>query len=210
MGHVVLLGDSIFDNARYVPGGPSVIEHLRRFLPAGWRATLLARDGAGTSEMGRQLDQLPPDATHLVMSVGGNDALDNSGLILHERAGSFAEVLSRMAEIQEQFRQAYRDLLEYLLGSGKPVAACTIYDAIPGLHPAERAGLCLFNDVILREAIRSGIPVIDLRLVCTDADHYARASPIEPSVVGGGKIARAVAKVVIGGEFASVRTHVFS
>ena len=83
MSHVVLLGDSIFDNARYVPGGPSVIEHLRRSLPAGWRATLLARDGAGTAEMDRQLDLLPPDATHLVVSVGGNDALDHSGLILH-------------------------------------------------------------------------------------------------------------------------------
>ncbi len=35
MNHIVLLGDSIFDNARYVPGGPSVIEHLRRGLPAG-------------------------------------------------------------------------------------------------------------------------------------------------------------------------------
>ena len=36
MGHVILLGDSIFDNARYVPGGPSVIEQLRRALPDGW------------------------------------------------------------------------------------------------------------------------------------------------------------------------------
>ncbi len=47
MNHVVLLGDSIFDNARDVPGGPSVIEHLRRILPAGWQATLLAQAGGG-------------------------------------------------------------------------------------------------------------------------------------------------------------------
>src|SRR5262249_20871634 len=45
MSHVVLLGDSIFDNDRYVPGDPSVIKHLRRALPHGWRATLLAGDG---------------------------------------------------------------------------------------------------------------------------------------------------------------------
>ena len=48
VNHIVLLGDSIFDNARYVPGGPSVIEHLRRVLPGGWRTTLLARDGAAS------------------------------------------------------------------------------------------------------------------------------------------------------------------
>src|SRR4051812_49212957 len=101
MGHVVLLGDSIFDNARYVPGGPSVVEHLRRHLPAGWKATLLARDGAGTAELPRQLERVPTDGTHLVVSVGGNDALDHSGLLLHEPAGSFAEVLSRLAGIRE-------------------------------------------------------------------------------------------------------------
>jgi hypothetical protein len=210
MSHVVLLGDSIFDNDRYVPGGPSVIEHLRRCLPGGWRATLLARDGAGTSEMGRQLDQLPADATHLVVSVGGNDALDHSGLILHERASSFAEVLSRLAGIQEQFRAAYREVLGRVLGFRKPTAVCTIYDAIPGLDPAERAGLCLFNDVILREAVRAAVPVIDLRLVCADADDYSRSSPIEPSVLGGGKIARAVAKLVTGYDFAGEGSRVFA
>jgi hypothetical protein len=210
MNHVVLLGDSSFDNGRYVPGGPSVIEHLRRCLPPGWQATLLARDGASTAEMGRQLDQLPAHATHLVMSVGGNDALDHSGLIRHEPAGSFAEVLSRLADIQDQFRQAYQDLLGRVLSYHKPTAVCTVYDAIPGLHPAERAGLCLFNDVIVRDAVRAGVPVIDLRLICNDADDFARSSPIEPSVVGGGKIARAVVGVVTGYDFTSVGTRVFA
>jgi GDSL-like lipase/acylhydrolase family protein len=210
MPHVILLGDSIFDNARYVPGGPSVIEHLRKCLPGGWRATLLARDGAGTAEMDRQLDQLPADATHLVLSVGGNDALDHSSLILHEPAGSFAEVLSQLAEIQEHFRAEYRAVLGRLLGHGRPAAVCTIYDAIPGLDAAERAGLCLFNDVILREAFRAGVTVLDLRLVCTDAADYSRSSPIEPSVVGGGKIARGISRLVTVYDFRNEGSRVFA
>jgi hypothetical protein len=209
VSHVVLLGDSIFDNARYVPGGPSVIEHLRRALPAGWKATLLARDGAGTVEMARQIDQLPADATHLVVSVGGNDALDHSALLLHEPAGSFVEVLSRLADIHEQFRRDYREALRLVLGRGLPTAVCTVYDAIPGLDRVERAGLCLFNDVILREAFAAGLPVLDLRLICTDADDYARSSPIEPSVVGGGKIARMVARLVTGFDFRTEGSRVF-
>jgi hypothetical protein len=40
--------------------------------------------------------------------------------------------------------------------------------------------------------------VIDLRLVCTDAADYSRSSPIKPSVVGGGKIASAVARLATG------------
>ena len=73
--HLVLLGDSIFDNAIYVPDGPSVIDHLRTILPAEWRATLLANDGDVTADVEGQLLKLPADATHLIISVGGNDAL---------------------------------------------------------------------------------------------------------------------------------------
>src|SRR5688572_1030904 len=96
MAHVVLLGDSILDNARYVPGGPSVIEHLRRALPRGWQGTLLAIDGSVASDVAAQVERLPSDATHLVVSAGGNDALGHSAMILRESAASFAEVLDRL------------------------------------------------------------------------------------------------------------------
>src|SRR3954451_7293755 len=105
MGHVVLLGDSIFDNARYVPGGPSVIEHLRRSLPAGWHASLLAVDGSVASDVIRQFERRPPDATHLVISTGGNNALGYSSLVLRETADSYVEVLSRMEEICNEFQR---------------------------------------------------------------------------------------------------------
>jgi GDSL-like Lipase/Acylhydrolase family len=210
MSHVILLGDSIFDNGRYVADGPSVTDHLRRCLPTGWRATLLARDGAGTTEMDRQLDRLPADATHLVVSVGGNDALDHSALLLHEPAGSFAEVLSRLADLREEFRRDYRAVLGRVLKQGKPTAVCTVYDAVPGLDRVETTGLCLFNDAILREAFRAGVPVLDLRLVCTDPDDYSRVSPIEPSAVGGGKIARAISRLLAGCDFGSEGSRVFS
>jgi hypothetical protein len=197
VGHVVLLGDSIFDNARYVPGGPSVIEHLRRALPRDWRATLLAVDGSAVDGVLRQLPRVPEDATHLLVSAGGNNALDYSSMILHEPAGSFGEVLARMGEIRDEFGREYRAMLRVVLERGKPTVVCTVYDAIPGLEPAERAGLCLFNDVILREAFRHGVPVIDLRLICSEPIDFARSSPIEPSAVGGGKVARAVIRSVI-------------
>jgi len=198
MGHVVLLGDSIFDNARYVPGGPAVVEQVRRALPGGWRATLLAVDGSVAADVAGQLDRLPADATHLVVSAGGNDALGHSGTILFGTANSFAEVLTRLADIREEFQRDYRAMLRAVLARGLPTVVCTVYDAIPGLGPAEHAGLCLFNDVILREAFRAGVPVIDLRLVCTEATDYAQSSPIEPSVDGGGKIARAVSRAIDG------------
>ena len=66
---MVLLWRSIFDNAAYVEGGPGVISQRRDELP-GWKGTLLAVDGDTLSGVGRQLQQLPADATHLVVSAG--------------------------------------------------------------------------------------------------------------------------------------------
>ncbi|MFL5281410.1 MAG: hypothetical protein ACJ8AW_10540 [Rhodopila sp.] len=75
MQHVVLLGDSVFDNAAHVGSGPDVVTQLRRRLPPGWRASLLAVGGSVISDMAQQLARLPTDASHIVNSIGGNDAL---------------------------------------------------------------------------------------------------------------------------------------
>src|SRR5215210_349851 len=100
MPHVVLLGDSIFDNAAYVSGGPDVVAQLSDALPEGWRATLCAVDGAVASDIGRQLARVPSSASHLVMSVGGNDALGHIDM-LQRRAQSFAEVLGHLADVAD-------------------------------------------------------------------------------------------------------------
>jgi hypothetical protein len=77
--NVVLLGDSIFDNKAYVGDGPDVIAQLREALPSGSTATLAARDGSTTNDIAGQLATAPKNATHLVVSVGGNNALRRRG-----------------------------------------------------------------------------------------------------------------------------------
>src|SRR5260370_41920479 len=115
MSHVVLLGDSIFDNERYVPDRPPVIEQLRANLPSGWHATLLAVDGHMVEDVAGQLLGLPADATHLVVSVGGNDALGVSGFV-REAANSVADVFDRLNEIQTGFRNDYQQMLHAVVG----------------------------------------------------------------------------------------------
>jgi hypothetical protein len=197
MGHVVLLGDSIFDNARYVPDRPPVIEQLRRGLPAGWEATLLAVDGNVTTDVARQLAGLPGDATHLFVSVGGNDALEQVP-ILARPAGTVGDALSAFHVPGTEFADNYRAMLRAVLATDKPVTVCTVYDAIPDLGVPEVVALELFNAVILREAFKAGVSVIDLRLVCDRPDDFSPLSPIEPSVTGGSKITRVIAEVATG------------
>lgn len=196
MNHIVLLGDSIFDNHAYVQGGPTVIEHVQSGLPSGWQATLLARDGTMTSGVINQLDQVPDDASQLIISAGGNDALEHAGMVLYEPAASFSEVMSRFAHLQKEFRQQYRQMIEAVLALGKPTMVCTVYDSIPAIEPSLIAAMSLFNDAIVREANCAGLPVIDLRHTCTEATDYAGIWPIEPSSLGGAKIARALLRAV--------------
>ena len=75
----MLLGDSSFDNKAYVDRQSDVLTHLRGQLPPSWRATLAAVDGAMADDVHRQLARVPADATHLVISVGGNDGLRPPG-----------------------------------------------------------------------------------------------------------------------------------
>jgi hypothetical protein len=208
VGHVILLGDSIFDNARYVPDRPPVIEQLRQALPHGWSASLLAVDGHVAEDVVNQLKDLPADATHLVVSAGGNDALGESS-ILSETACTVGEALGLIQEVRARFRDTYRAMLNALSAQGKPTAVCSIYDSVPGLGPAEHAALAGFNDIILREAFMAGLPVIDLRLVCDRPSDFSHVSPIEPSVVGGAKIARAIAEVVTTHDYGRCQSAIY-
>lgn len=207
MPHFVLLGDSIFDNAVYVPGKPAVIEQVRGALP-DWQASLLAVDGNVTVDVVRHLQRLPADATHLAISVGGNDAL-RCLPILRQPAENVAEALLGLADIQAEFRREYREMLAGVAAHRLPTLACTIYDAIPGLEREAACALTLFNDVILREAIGAGIPVLDLRLLCDHPSDYSPLSPIEPSVLGGAKIATALARIATTHDFARRQTVIY-
>jgi hypothetical protein len=199
--HVVLLGDSIFDNGVYVPGHPAVIEQLRAALPGGWKATLLAVDGNIAIDVVRHLERLPADATHLAISTGGNNALIASSVLL-QPARTVSEALHELADIQGDFRREYREMLGEVLGRRLPTIVCTIYDSIPGLELDAVCALALFNEVILRAAIAAGVPVLDLRLLCTELSDYSPLSPIEPSHLGGQKIAAALGHVLLTHDFA--------
>jgi hypothetical protein len=208
--HIVLLGDSIFDNGAYVGKGPDVVKQLRAVLPPGADATLLAVDGAVTSGVGIQLGITPADATHLVVSAGGNDALHYSP-ILGQNVGSVAEALDRLADVREAFTRDYRAMLDKVQARGLPTAVCTIYEArFPDRKQRRQAavGLTLFNDCITREAAARGLAVIDLRVICCNDEDLA--NPIEPSVIGGAKIANAIAAFAEGYDYRTGRAEVFA
>ena len=200
--HLILLGDSILDNGAYVERGGSVLERVQRHLGPQAQVTLLAQDGAVIANTLDQLDQVPRDATHLVLSAGGNDALRHTGVLL-EQASSVAQALGKIEPVRDRFARDYRGLLDRLATLQLPAAICTIYDvqlSDPIQRRMSNLALGLLNDVITREAVRRRWPVIDLRVLFDDPSDYANA--IEPSAAGAEKIATVAAEIARNHDFA--------
>lgn len=199
MPHLILLGDSVFDNAAYTGGGPAVIDHLRLSLPPDWTCTLLAIDGSTTADIERQIAALPAAATHLVLSVGGNDALLHVD-VLDEPVQSSGQAFGRLFDVVEAFRINYERTVAMCLKLRLPLVICTVYNGnFPGPEYQRSVSIAVsaFDDVIITAAVRSALRVIDLRLVCHLPEHFA--NPLEPSAEGGARIAQAIVRAVTGG-----------
>jgi len=106
--HVVLLGDSTFDNKFYVgKGNQSIIEQLTdKTFEKGWNASSVAVDGQAMCHIRTQLERIPPDATHLVISIGGNDALAYMQR-LNQEVKSVAEGAIVLNEILKEFEKVF-------------------------------------------------------------------------------------------------------
>ena len=211
MPHLVLMGDSVFDNAAYVRGGPDVVRQARdRLGPQGWQATLVAVDGAVTEGVRRQVARIPGDATHLVVSAGGNDALGSVD-VLYRSARSVGAALAMLGDVVAPFEARYRVMLDEVLACGLPTAVCTVYNPVFP-DPEERRyaalGLAVFNDAILRVAVAAGVPVLELRSICGSDEDFA--NPIEPSVRGGEKMVAAISALLAEHDFTRRRTAIFA
>lgn len=203
--HVILFGDSILDNAGYVPGWPDVSEQLRSELDPEDRVTLLAVDGSISEQVERQLDLCPEDATHVVVSSGGNDILHHASM-LEKEVSTVASALTLLMQARAEFEPPYRSMVQRASQLTVPTAVCTIYDANMGQLTA--TAISVINDAITRDVHRAGLDLLDLRLVCDQAADYGNT--IEPSVRGGAKIAAAIANYVRSVDAKATNSRVFA
>jgi hypothetical protein len=195
--HITLLGDSVFDNGVYVePGQDDVSAHLRKKLgPLGLTFENRAVDGHVAEDVESQLlSRYVTKPCTFILSVGGNNALGYLDVIQDPLSDkSVGAVLMAFHQIREDFRRVYADALDKIFTHDQPLIVCTIYNPkFPeaDLQTLAETGLSFFNDVIVEEALKRDLPIIDLRKVCSKPEAFA--NPIEPSEVGGDLITDAI------------------
>jgi lysophospholipase L1-like esterase len=191
---IVLIGDSIIDNGAYVrPGEPDVAKQLQALLVQN-TVVKRALDGAVCIDvLNSQISDLEPD-DRIILSVGGNDALRHIDLLEAEIATTAKDLLVRLWTIREEFRRTYASLLDRL--KQRPVLVLTVYNPCFDGHgmgvtyqQAAESAVAIFDDVIQQEAHRRSFDILELRTLFSEQTDYA--NPIEPSAIGGAKLAKA-------------------
>ena len=194
--HVSLLGDSIIDNKVYVGEGElSVTEHLQHKSSSYF--TMIAVDGDTTKDvLDNQLDNLKEPVSHIVLSIGGNDLLQNLHLLQDETSGmKFA--LEKCSELINEIQENYIKILEHLSQYDAKVLLCTVYEGdlesdllLAEYDKAGQVMLKMHNDTVYYLASKFEVDVLELRNIFTNKEDYA--NPIEPSHIGGEKLAKAI------------------
>ncbi len=215
MSKVALLGDSIIDNKVYVgPDEFSVREHLESLSDLEF--SQIAVDGHTTvGVLQEQIDKIEKDTDFIVLSIGGNDLLEYLYLLVDDiNKHIFSRNLEIMNSFVEPIRERYEEIVERLVKQEGKVLLCTVYngdfergDGYETLEvnqqftstygnmfegKQEAAGVIarVFNDVVYSTGNKFGIEVLELREIFTESADYA--NPIEPSHIGGRKLAEKI------------------
>ena len=209
MKHMYLLGDSIIDNKVYVgPGEFSVLEHLESLSDLDF--SQLAVDGDTTVDvLNNQLESLDKTSDFTVLSIGGNDLLEHLPLLVDSiNKKTFSRNLEIMNEFIDPIKDRYEKIVEHLSKKEGKLLLCTVYngdferddghedfmfgfgDLLKGKQEAITVIGRVFNDVVYSTGKKFGVEVLELREIFTESIDYA--NPIEPSHIGGGKLAKKI------------------
>jgi hypothetical protein len=194
-----LLGDSIIDNKSYVQHGEfSVLEHLEHQSDLQFQQ--LAYDGHTTEHVlsGQMLSPAVQTSSHLVLSVGGNDLLQNIPFLYE---GPIENINGAIAGVQQYIfnplQQRYETIVEKLSSHRANLLLCTVYegdlgrsDEFRNIIDSSKTMVSAFNDIVYKTANKYGADVLELRDIFVRPEDYA--NPIEPSHIGGGKLAKAI------------------
>lgn len=175
---VILIGDSLLDNAKYVPVNKTVFDFLMKKNP---KTYLFAADNSTISTAYIQsayLDNMSNSDAWIVISIGGNDLL--------KYPSSYARIMKQydnfIAYIHEQVPQSNVVLLNLF------------YPLNPDYkryHPI----IPKWNKHVQSIADKYHYYVVDVSSILVTRQDIVH--DIEPSVTGGHKLANAIHKVII-------------
>ena len=170
--HVVILGDVLLEAYSSIDQTPGEFEDA--LLPGTrdqWKVSFVsaaevARAGAAAV--------LPADATHAVIFIEGNHAIEQSGLLAADGLTG-ARTLELLSLAPDEFERTLGRLIHAAQSAKVANVVCTMY---PPRYKAAlrqriaRAALAIFNDRVIQRAAAARVALADLGLICTEDEDY--------------------------------------
>jgi len=197
MNKLVLLGDSTIDNKVYVePGELSVKEHLDNLVD--YEVLQIALDGAITDDViNNQINLIPPDTTHILLSIGGNDLLQEIDFLYQDLKYTPKRLLEIVIGLLSPVTENYETIVKQLSTNRAKLLCATVYEGnlvgsveFDSISNSSKAMVSLLNDSIFRICDEYKLDTLDLRNIFVSPEDYA--NPIEPSHEGGLKFAKKI------------------
>lgn len=197
MNKLVLLGDSTIDNKVYVQTEElSVKEHLENLVD--YEVLQIALDGAITDDViNNQIDMIPGDASHILLSVGGNDLLQEIDFLYQDFKYTPKRLLETVIGLLSPIAENYETIVKQLSTNRAKLLCATVYEGnlvgsveFDSISDSSKAMVSLLNDSIFRICDEYDLETLDLRNIFVSPEDYA--NPIEPSHIGGKKLAKEI------------------
>jgi len=225
--NILLLGDSIIDNKSYVLKDElDVTAHLIKLYLDQPDVSITNNAVDGDTMYDLEYNHLDTsdveEASHTILSIGGNDLLHNISFL--QRTSELSKIMGKDARIgkwgvkelnpsrNKVFEETYFEIIKPFIKQYEAIVAnlsnhraklllCTVYegdlvdsDEFSDVNNSSKTMVSLFNDIVYRTANKYGADVLELREIFVRPEDYA--NPIEPSHIGGEKLAKAIQKWV--------------
>ena len=178
VSHIVLLGDSIFQNKNYVPKSKSVEFLLKEKISIP--SLVLAQDNAVIYDLPNQYNSMPIDlnenTTNLYISIGGNDLLN---LYEHETTNN-RELFNMVWELYK------KTILVIISNTQCNVILTDIYFITDPNFNRYIHMIKKWNSNIYLFAKQHKLKVFKISDILTKPSDFTNS--IEPSVIGGNKM----------------------
>ena len=163
------------------------------------------------------------EPSHIIISIGGNDLLGYLPFLQQTidlfGAGTMVDAWAPIKngrtmnpsrntvlgetyfDITKPFTKQYETIVANLSNHRAKLLLCTVYegdlvdsDEFSDVNNSSKTMVSLFNDIVYRTSNKYSADVLELREIFVRPEDYA--NPIEPSHIGGGKLAKAIQKWV--------------
>jgi len=187
MQHIILAGDSVFKNDKFVQADFSVADLLGVTIPQQTKISLVANENCTIQDLKQQLCALPGSTSHVFLSCG-KCLLHEFASRLQKDISNYGNFLDQLATLKNDYALHYRSLIHLAKDATSHIVSCSLIEDRSIKSPLSILLHSIINEIIFHESAMARISIIDLAKLFNEEIDYCRDLPSQVSEYGGRKL----------------------